>query len=140
MKLVTPDQILTLAEDLAARGDEVGLRSAISRAYYASYHALLPRANELPVVVVSPHPGRVGHRELVRRLELWQHPNPKLNSKKHPAILQSKLLRAMISAREQADYHLHLPVQVRGVDLQLIRARGALRFAKDCEAALASAA
>ena len=140
MKLVTPDQILALAEELAARGDEVSLRSAASRAYYATHHALLPHVRGLPVVKVSPFPGRVGHQELVRRLELWKHPNSKLHCKKYPAIRFSRFVRAMIAVREQADYHLHAPFESRQVELQLIRTRAAIEFAKECDEIIASAA
>jgi len=40
--------ILDLANSLYLAGDEVSLRSAASRAYYAAYHACLPIADNLP--------------------------------------------------------------------------------------------
>lgn len=138
--MVTPEDIFQLASELAARGDEVSLRSAASRAYYATHHALLHQVAMLPQVKASPFPGRVGHQELVRRMEVWNHPEPKLVSLKYPAINLSKLVKAMIAVREQADYHLHNPFEARQVELQLIRARAALRFAQDCKDRLSSAA
>ncbi len=138
--MVTPDEILQLANELAARDDEVSRRSAASRAYYATHHALLAQARALPIVKASPFPGRVGHQELVRRLERWLHPDQRLACLKYPAIHMSKLVKAMIAVREQADYHLQTPFEARQVELQLIRTRAALRFAQECDDRLCSAA
>ena len=47
---------LTVAEELAANGDEGSKRSAISRAYYSVYHLALKRAE----TNVGPHPRNSG--------------------------------------------------------------------------------
>lgn len=61
---IAPSDLLKLAGSLLAAGDEASLRSAISRAYYAAYHATLPIVNALPAVSAS---GGI-HAEHVGRL------------------------------------------------------------------------
>lgn len=50
---ITPRDLLTFAKSLLASDGEAELRGAISRAYYAAYHATLPIANAMPSVRVD---------------------------------------------------------------------------------------
>jgi hypothetical protein len=128
--MIQCEEILALAKSLASSGDEVSQRTAANRAYYCAYHALLPIAVELPEVNASPTPGRVGHREVMRRLEEWKHPDSRASCLKHAAMIASRQLKGMIASREAADYHLGSDFPESLTKQQLLRTADILHFIK----------
>lgn len=126
--MITTEEMLSLAERLAGETQEVCQRASVGRAYYSVHHALLPLAQELPEVKAPISPGRIGHREVVARLELWQHPNAAVAELKHAAQVVSRTLRGMIAAREQADYHVQESFSPHMAGLQIRRAREVSAF------------
>jgi len=68
------NEFLTLAEELAGKGDDASKRSSISRAYYTAYHLAFPRAE----TNVGPHrrrkdPNRLQqHKDLSTHAWCWQ--------------------------------------------------------------------
>src|SRR6266852_5903477 len=61
------NEFLTLAEELAGKGDEASKRSSISRAYYTAYHLAFPRAE----TNVGPWRNRA-NRKLGTHAWCWQ--------------------------------------------------------------------
>jgi uncharacterized protein (UPF0332 family) len=84
---------LTLAEDLANRGDEASLRSALSRAYYYVYHLALNRAERNQFKAQS---GEGTHTQLWRLYRL----NPDPDCKK-----LAEIAARIKEKRERADYN-----------------------------------
>lgn len=121
---VSAQELLEAAQVLAQQPSEIWLRSAISRAYYASYHRCRAWERSLPEpgFNVGGNGGR--HQELINRL---QHPAPRcgeeLRSRSRSSGFQ---LAAQRARRVQADYDLDDVVSVDAVDKQLEEARQVL--------------
>ena len=124
-----PERLLELAEELYLSRDEVRLRTASNRAYYCAHHALLPIVRILPEVQAPVSPGRIGHREVMRRLEAWSHPDHDIKRDLgHAARVTSKMLKNMIAAREHADYQLGHAYLPEHAEQQLRRSKDVLHF------------
>lgn len=123
-----PEDLLRLAERLQKSENEVEQRTAVNRAYYCAHHALQTIVSELPQEEAPVIPGRVGHREVFRRLEKWKHPKRHIEGLKPIAVATSKVLHAMIVARENADYRIHVEHDPREAELQIDRSKRVLRF------------
>ena len=94
---MTGADFITLAEKLAASGDEVSLRSAVSRAYYGAFHL----AREFLESIQRPVPRNANaHGQIARQLQHSQHPD---------ACRAGSLLADLHSDRIRADYRLDYP-------------------------------
>jgi len=95
---MTGREFLTVANRLAGAGTEAEWRSAISRAYYAAFHAARELMEDLRFAV--PRADRA-HAYLSRRLANCGHPQTQ----------QAGMdLNALRGDRNQADYDLHRSV------------------------------
>lgn len=101
---VAPRDLLTFANALLAGAGEVELRGAVSRAYYAAYHATLPIASTLPATRTD---GGV-HVQQVARL--------KQCPKNERCATQIKMLGRLLEQerlnRKLADYDLDRAVTI----------------------------
>lgn len=101
---VTPADLLALAGSLAAGDDEARWRGAISRCYYAAFHACGAWHDALPMPGSNAGPAGGVHQELINRLR-----NPDACVPQAGRDL-SKVMAAKLDAlrhqRVQADYHL----------------------------------
>ena len=89
---------LTLADELAKRTDnEAALRSAISRAYYAAFHAV--RSYLQSYQGLTENPGEGSHQAVIKRLEMVTAVNP---LRKYRNLY--KELKVLKRRRETADY------------------------------------
>lgn len=100
---------LECAQAIASRGDEIGSRAAVSRAYYAAYHDSVDWESKLPHLGTVRRPGGM-HHELFERLTNAHVALPreaKLRSTK-----RGILLRKLHGDRVRADYTLDQDVDV----------------------------
>jgi uncharacterized protein (UPF0332 family) len=88
---------LPVARTLAAAGGEAELRSAVSRAYYAAFHAARDLLGRLGFAV--PRADRA-HEYLYRRLN---------NCALGPVVAAGRVLHSLRSRRNQADYDVGQP-------------------------------
>lgn len=92
---------LESAKELSQLGNETAFRNAISRAYYAAYHAVLPLDNAF-----ANHGGvksDVGvHEQLITKLENCPRSNPNWTELKSIGFL----MRKAKTARTESDYDL----------------------------------
>lgn len=136
--MVTPEDLLAAAEKflLAQPLDEAHVRAAISRAYYAAYHAAYAFHGELPLPGrLSDRPGGE-HENLIQRLE---RPDPRLHDEvTRISKLLAVRLRAMRDVRLRADYKLQTDVIAEEARKIIIQARGVLQICKDGTGKLAS--
>ncbi len=98
---MTGRDFLAVASQLAAGSTEAEWRSAISRAYYAAFHAARELLEDLRFTV--PHADRA-HGYLSRRLA---------NCGQGRTQQSGAGLNALRGVRNQADYDLHRPVTSR---------------------------
>lgn len=99
-----PNEFLTLADKLAAMGDEASHRSAVSRAYYAAYHHCNRWHCQLPAP--GSNAGQQGgvHQTLINQLS---NPAPELSAdEKRASRLLGTRLSIVKKARKKADYDL----------------------------------
>lgn len=69
---ITVDDLKAYAAALACgESDETQLRSSMSRAYYAAFHAALPLADRLPASAGGRNMDHITHHELSVRLTEW---------------------------------------------------------------------
>lgn len=105
--MFTWNDYLTLAESLASSSDEAALRTAISRAYYASFHTAEDICRDLHIAVprFTAHGGWDSsvHSRVIAALRA--HPNPHLQH-------AGKLLTSMRKSRNTADYQLPFGMDV----------------------------
>jgi uncharacterized protein (UPF0332 family) len=96
--MIRPDNFLNLADDLAQRGSEADWRTAVSRAYYAAFHA----ARELLSALGFQVP-----RASQAHGYLWK----RLANCGDPVItLAGNDLNHLQSERNRSDYDIHLTV------------------------------
>lgn len=95
---------LPVARSLAAGGGEAERRSAVSRAYYAAFHATRDLFKRLGFVV--PRADRA-HEYLYRRLN---------NCGVGSAVDAGRTLHALRSLRHKADYDVNTPLVSTAVD------------------------
>lgn len=103
---IQPQDLLQLATQLATGSTETELRSSISRAYYASYHASKAWASSLPLQGSNTGPQGGMHQEFCNRLK-----HPATQSVGAAAAQKSKLIGMMLDVmrtqRKIADYELN---------------------------------
>lgn len=101
---VTPQDFLSAAQALSAETSEIAHRSAISRAYYAAYHAAEQFHAALPMPGSAPAKVTGMHETLFHQLT-----NPSLK-KEHPHWSVSRQIgykaRDLKPYRVKADYNL----------------------------------
>lgn len=95
---VTPKDIFKLAQQLSLTDDEVSKRSAISRAYYASFIASRTCVNERKLPVYTDNGSHEGVIEALR------------SEKIADLITAAKELKRIKDYRKIADYDTHLSV------------------------------
>lgn len=125
--MVKPSELLDCALRIAKldRSEAAG-RAAISRGYYAAFHAARSYHNALP------QPGDIRgasgmHQQLLNQL---QFPNiPPQDPKFAVSVAISKTLRPACSARVDADYKLELPIQSPRVDAAIEACRQVVNLA-----------
>lgn len=133
----TPHDLSVLARELAAATTEVAKRTAINRAYYAAYHAILPIADWVPGSNSRGAQGNLSHRELPRRLRDWRLlPSglARLRALASKAKTAAGQLEGAIAVRELADYSLSEDIDDALVSLQLDRMQVVLDFATEAQA------
>ncbi len=126
---IGPREILAYARNLQpqAATNEVCARSAVSRAYYAAYHAArlfhetLPEPGTLPPAKAGKDDGMGKHAELIMRL---QNPSPKVRRDSRQiasiSVAVGSLLNVIKANRVTADYIIDKTVgeQLVGETLQ----------------------
>lgn len=131
---ISEQDLVDFASNAAKAGaSEAELRAAISRAYYAAFHALVPFAGKLPKSRVCPHDlDRVNHRELRERLTEWRTGDVSLRLSSMTAT-KSTLARAVeaaCNARVIADYRMGNEVSLAEAQTQVERVKRILRHAR----------
>jgi hypothetical protein len=128
---ISRNELIDFAEQHAgSECSEVMMRSSISRAYYAAFHALLPLVELLPPS--SKCRGLdVTHVEVTERISEWKVGGvcPQLNDFRD---VKGRALRAMETARAKrviADYRLGHDVNGQECAAQLVRVRQVVRAA-----------
>lgn len=113
--------------------DEVALRAAVSRAYYACFHDTLPFAEMLPSSAkerpAAPH---VTHEELYNRVLEWRTGSicPALGKMTATRQQLSRAIDAARMHRVRADYHLDERITLKQAQMQIERARLVSRHTK----------
>lgn len=135
---VSEQDLVDFASNTAKAGaSETELRAAISRAYYAAFHALVPFAGKLPKSRVCP-PGldHVNHRELRERLTEWRTDavSPRLKSMIATKSTLSRAVEAACNARVIADYRMGNEVDLAEAQTQVERVKRILRQVKQIQA------
>lgn len=125
---VTADDISALAGRLAVQeADEVDLRAAISRSYYAAYHEVFPFVDRLPVSENCPRSvgDKVTHTEMTERLREWRVSGVQSSLAKMKVTGGQLLetIEAMRFARVKADYRLNTDVALTEAQMQIARAK-----------------
>lgn len=125
---ITPEHLRDFGKRHACdQSDEVTLRAASSRSYYAAFHALHPIVARLPASrrSVAANVGRVSHTEMVERLKEWR--TDRLGVDLSSLIPLKKrmvqLLEVARAARIQADYRLNEQVSLPELEEQIRRVR-----------------
>lgn len=116
--------ILSLAQELAAQEGETHLRSAVSRAYYASLHRVemaLPQRFE---VSDEDRKGRSSHESVIQALVAWGKSIAPGRQNARVAALKMPRLKA---ARLKADYYLDETVTKEEVQFALAAASEVFR-------------
>lgn len=102
---VTPRELIETAQRQAEQRAETWQRSAISRAYYASYHRCKDWEQGLPELGYNVGPSGGRHQELINRL---QHPARACSEGlKSRSVAAGALLASQRLRRVQADYDVH---------------------------------
>lgn len=117
------------AESTTVGSSEAGLRSAISRSYYAAYHALMPFVTLLPESERFREEKRISHFEMQQRIKEWKTDgiSPKLSGM---SATKGQLFRALEAAALQrvvADYRLKNEVSLADAQSQIARVKQILR-------------
>ena len=136
---ITPHDLKDFAERIAQSADETQLRAAISRGYYAAFHAVLPLAARLPESGKCLAGRRyVSHREMYERLVEWR------TGAVHPMLSRMIATKGVLAraidvsrfAREKADYRLEDTIRYADAQSQLERTALILRSMAQLEAEL----
>lgn len=139
---ITPETLKEFGIKFAvAESDEVELRAAISRAYYAAFHTCLPFVSQLPESAKFPKNAKhVTHQEMSDRLREWKTAglHPKLASM---AAQKGALWRTIDAARDvriKADYRLDDQLLLADAQTQIERVKQILRLMHQVETLLAA--
>lgn len=128
---ISRNELIDYAEQHAGlECSEVVLRSSVSRAYYAAFHALLPLVELLPPSSKS-RGSNVTHAEVTERISEWRVSDvcPQLGDYRE---IKGRALRAMETARAKrviADYRLGHTVSAQECAAQLVRVQQIVRSA-----------
>lgn len=125
-------ELRDLAKDLATREDEASIRSSISRAYYAAYHAIHPLCRCVPGDAPEHGADGLSHRQVCARLAEFRTltaVSKKLASTAMTANSMRTRYRQALNARRDADYDLSLDITPDEAALQLLRIQQLLNFA-----------
>ena len=137
MAISEPDLIEFSAKLAKAGATEVELRAAISRAYYAAFHVLVPFVDKLPRSrICPPDLDRMSHRELRERLAEWRTDNisPRLKSMTATKSILRRAVEVACNARVVADYRMGNEVSLAEAQTQVERVKAILRQAKQIQA------
>lgn len=124
---VSPGDLMTTARNLAGSAAEADQRSAISRAYYAAFHAtdsVLPEA-----LVPNEHYGS-SHEALISAVGEF---GRSFSPGRTEAAQISRALPALKRMRVRADYQIKAEMAPEDVGLALNRAASILTLAADIE-------
>jgi uncharacterized protein (UPF0332 family) len=134
---ISEQDLVEFAVNMAKAGaSEAELRAAISRAYYAAFHALVPFASKLPKSRVCPRDlNRVNHRELKERLAEWRTDDvsSRLRAMTATKSTLSRAVEAACNARVMADYRMGIEVSLAEAQTQIERVKRILRQAKQIQ-------
>jgi hypothetical protein len=100
---VTVHDLHALAKHLSQQGDEASLRSAVSRGYYAAYHACGAWEKHLPAQGFDQGPQGGVHQQLCNRL---RNPAPAASAVANKSRILGGQLDVLRVKRIAADYHL----------------------------------
>jgi hypothetical protein len=138
---VTSVELRDYAERLARSStDEVELRSSVSRAYYAAFHALLPLVSRLPKSAKSRSGAlHITHEDFASRLSEWKTDavHPALSRLKVTAGQVTRAMDANRAMRVAADYKLSTTIGPADARAQVERTRHILRAVNQFELAMA---
>ncbi|WP_282243584.1 hypothetical protein [Stenotrophomonas sp. PS02300] len=124
---ISPEHLRDFARRHACgQSDEVALRAASSRSYYAAFHFLHPFVDQLPSSRrCPPNVMHVSHAEMIERLREWR--TDRLGVDLGCLVpLKSKLIVRLIAARNarvRADYQMNADVSLGEVKDQICRVR-----------------
>ncbi|HEY1398518.1 hypothetical protein [Roseateles sp.] len=125
----TPEDLKSVAEALSIQEIEAWQRSAISRAYYASFHRCLEWESGLPKKASVNRQKGGEHQQLLNRL---RKPNASCSEKeKQLSIKLHSLLRSQRERRVKADYRIDEDVSRKEMRRQLADARQLFRACGD---------
>lgn len=122
--------------------DETQLRASISRAYYATFHALLPLAERLPKSAICRKDAtHVTHQELSERYFEWRTSgvHPQLARLKTTATQIAKATEVSRALRVKADYRLAATVTLGDAKSQIERTQRILVAVTQIGSAMSSA-
>ena len=100
---VSPSDFLTLAKSLSERDSEIEWRSAVSRAYYATYHQLLDFPDRFDMF---GEPGQGSHDQLFKTLRAAKCRGGKSNAIKGKLMVLGNDMLQFKQQRTLADYTL----------------------------------
>ncbi|MFC0677478.1 hypothetical protein ACFFGH_06395 [Lysobacter korlensis] len=106
--------------------DETDIRAAISRSYYAAFHAVLPFVERLPdSAKCRPNATHVTHVEMTERLKEWRTAGVHSRLAKMTATGEqlASAIQTARTAREKADYRLGAQVLPGEAATQIGRAK-----------------
>lgn len=133
---ITPADLRDFAHSTATpTTNEVGLRAACSRAYYAGFHALVPFATQLPKTKNDRGGSKITHQELSSRLEEWK-VEAICEVLASNLALKAKVCQTLDAARAirlRADYKLEESVSVGDAKMQAERAGRMLRAVSEID-------
>lgn len=137
MAIVEDDLITFAAETAKAGASEVALRAAVSRAYYAAFHALAPFADQLPRSKKCPTSlQRMSHTELRERLAEWDTDGicPGLKQMTGTKGVLRRAMEVAYTARVVADYRIGNEMPLAEAQTQVARVKQILRAAQAIQA------
>lgn len=124
-----PEDLKSLAEALSMQDGEPWQRSAISRAYYASFHRCLAWESGLPKIEPTIRQKGGEHQQLLNRLKK---PSSVCSDKeRRQSIKLHSLLRSQRERRVKADYKIDEDVTRKEMRRQLADARQLFRACGD---------
>lgn len=129
----SPAQLLALAEDLKFK-EGAGRRAAISRAYYAAFHALQDAVSPMIHDDDLGKNGCAKHGAVLRSLRTWasDHPDQRMRmSLGADARKAYNRLQDCLSERERADYQMGVSGEVSAMQAVSVigKARRVIEFA-----------
>lgn len=121
---VSPKELLEHAAEMP-KASEADCRAAISRGYYAAFHTAQLFHDGLSTGGVPPSPPKGMHETLYHRLT-----NPTVSGQDEKSLSRrlGHIGRDLRKKREDADYHLHLPLNCEDVNYVIQLSRKALEL------------